>query len=140
METYQIIDHTGEIGVLAHGTTLAQAFGEAATGMFSFMVDLESVDLREARQVELEATDVGALLVAWLNELIYIFDVEGLVFREFQVEETVGPRLKAVCRGERLDPQRHKFSIGPKAATYHMLEVVQEAGSGGRRARVILDI
>ena len=140
MGSFQILEHTGEIGILAHGATPSEAFNQAAKGMFSFMVDLEAVEESGARAVEVEGSDMEALLVAWLNELIFIFDVEGTVFKEFLIQEMDSTHLKAVCYGEKLDARRHKFSIGPKAATYHMLEVREDLGSSGWRARVILDI
>ena len=81
-----------------------------------------------------------ALLVAWLNELVYLFDVEGMVFKSFQIQEMDDTHLKALCYGEQLDTERHRLGIGPKAATYHMLEVRKEPEAEGWRARVILDI
>ncbi len=140
MGSFQILEHTGEIGILAYGNTAVQAFSQAARGMFSFMIDLDAVEEHEVRHVEAEGPDIEALLVAWLNELIYLFDVEGLVFKSFHVQEMDDTHLKALCYGERLDVERHRFSIGPKAATYHMLEVKKESEASGWRARVILDI
>ena len=138
MESFQIIEHTGEIGVLGRGQTPAQAFGAAAKAMFSFMVDLDSVQELELRKVDAEANDIESLLVAWLNELIYLFDVEGLVFKRFQIEDMNDNRFSARCHGEPLDFDRHKFNISPKGATYHLLEVKEEAGKW--RAQLILDI
>ena len=63
----EILEHTGKIGILARGGTRAEAFGEAAKGMFSFMVSLDAVDEREVRRVEAEGSDIEALLVAWLD-------------------------------------------------------------------------
>ena len=140
MGSFQILEHTGEIGILAYGRTLAQAFSQAARGMFSFMVELDYVEEREVRQVEVEGPDVEALLVAWLNELIYLFDVQELVFTRFQIQEMDDTFLKGFCYGEKLDVERHQFNIGPKAATYHMLEVKPESEASGWRARVIIDI
>ena len=140
MGPYQIMEHTGEIGVLAQGGTLAEAFSEVAVGMFSFVVALDSVEEREARQVEVQAADVEALLVDWLNELLYYLDTEGFIFTRFAIEEMNDTHLKARCYGETLDPERHRFNIGPKAATYHMLEVRKDSEASEWRARVVIDI
>ena len=140
MGSFQILEHTGEIGILAHGDTPAQVFCQAARGMFSVMVALEAVEEREVRHVEAEGRDLEALLVAWLNELIYLFDVEGMVFKSFHIQEMDQTQLKALCHGEKLAMERHKFSIGPKAATYHMIEVREAADRSEWQARVILDI
>ena len=141
MGSFQILEHTGETGILARGRTLQETFGQAATGMYSLMVDPAAVvDEVEFRQIAVEAPDLGALMVAWLNELIYLFDVEGLVFVRFQIEDIGVDHLRARCFGERLDIDRHGFGVVPKAATYHMLEVVQELDGSGWSATVILDV
>ena len=140
MGSFEILEHTGEIGVVGHGKSLANAFGQVARGMFSFMVELGTVEERVWRQVKVEASDQEALLVDWLNELIYLFDTEGIVFSSFHVEEVSGFRLTANCSGERLDPEKHRFAIAPKAAIYHMAEVKEVPNGAGWRAQVILDI
>jgi SHS2 domain-containing protein len=76
--------------------------------------------------------------VAWLNELVYLFDAGGLLFHRFEVLELEETRLRARCHGEQADPSRHRLRTGVKAATYHQLEV-RRAG-GGWRVRVFLDI
>ena len=140
MGSFEILEHTGEIGIQAYGETAARVFDQTARGMFSFMVQLGAVEEREVRPVEADGANMGALLVAWLNELIFLFDVEQMVFKRFHIKDIDDTHLKALCYGEYLDPERRRFSIGPKAATYHMLEVEQDSETSGWRARVILDI
>lgn len=137
MGGFEFIDHTADVGVLASGDTLADVFAQAALGMMSFMTDLESIREREVREVVVSAPDREALLVAWLNELVYLFGVEGLLFRRFEVLEVGDTHLRAQCHGERLDPTRHRVTTEIKSATYHMLEVKK---NDSWHARVILDI
>ena len=140
MGSFEIIEHTGDIGVLARGVTVAEVFGEAARGMFSFMVDLDSVVPREVRRVEAEGVDREGLLVAWLNELIFLFETEEMVFAEFQVQALSDSRMEAICHGEKLDTAKRHVRLTPKAATYHMVEVAPEVDGCGWWARVIIDI
>jgi SHS2 domain-containing protein len=130
------MEHTAEVGVLAQGETLAEAYSQAALGMFSFMVELDQVQERESRDVEVTAPDREALLVAWLNELLFLFDTQGLLFRRFDVQEIREDYLKARCYGEAMDPERHRVN-GIKSATYHMLEVRKNRVW---HVRVVLDI
>jgi len=78
------------------------------------------------------------LLVAWLSELIYLFEVEGVLFSRFDIAGLGEKKLKAACFGERIDPRRHDIKTGVKAATYHMLRV--EQGEDGCRVQVLFDI
>jgi SHS2 domain-containing protein len=135
---YRILDHTADVGLEAEGATLAEAFANAATGMYSIMVHLDRVSDRVQRRVEVEAEDVQGLLTAWLLEILFITEVEGLVFRRFDVQEASLTRLVAVAHGEPLDPERHPKGAVVKAVTRHGLEVGPI--EGGYRVRVILDI
>ena len=135
---YRILDHTADVGLEAKGATLAEAFANVATGMYSIMVHLDRVSERVQRPVEVEAEDAEGLLTAWLLELLFITEVEGLVFRRFDVQEASPRHLTAVAHGEPLDPERHPKGAVVKAVTRHGLEVGPI--EGGYRVRVILDI
>jgi SHS2 domain-containing protein len=135
---YRILDHTADVGLEAEGSTLAEAFANAATGMYSIMVHLNRVSERVQRPVRVEAKDAEGLLTAWLLELLFITEVEGLVFRRFDVQEASPRHLAAVAYGEPLDPERHPKGAVVKAVTRHRLEVGPI--EGGYRVRVILDI
>lgn len=135
---FEFIDHTADIGIIAYGADFRQAFANAAAGLFSLITELDDVNEGEQRTIELSAENEEILLVEWLNELIYIFDVEQLVFKRFEVDELAGNRLKARCFGEKIEPERHKLKMGVKAATYHMLKMSKD--DEGYSVQVILDV
>jgi SHS2 domain-containing protein len=135
---FEVIDHTADVGIVARGATLAEAFANAATGMFSLMVELEEVAEREERRISVEAADLEGLLIAWLSELLFILDVEELVFSRFEVDRISATRLEGRAFGERLDRQRHPRGTAVKAVTRHMLRVGE--ADYGYEARVIFDI
>lgn len=137
MKRFDVIEHTADTGIIAYGTDLGEAFANAAYAMFSLIADLEKVEEDVCRQVELEAEDMEGLLISWLNELLYIFDVEGTVFRRFEVTQLGETGLKAEAYGEQLDRLRHSLKAGVKAATYHMLKIEQ---TNGYSVQVIFDI
>lgn len=136
MKRYQLIEHTADTGLIAYGGSLAEAFANAAYGLFSIIAELRTVREVETRRLELEEEDSESLLFEWLNSLIYLFDVETLLFRRFDVEDFDGRKLKAVCHGEKYDPSRHRLKMGVKSATYHMLQVDGEKN----QVRVIFDV
>jgi len=135
MRRYRLIAHTADIGLTARGKTLAEAFGNAAFGMFAIMADLRRVRERESRVVKLEKEEMETLIFDWLNSLLYFFDVEGLLFRRFDVQ-LPGGGLSAMCFGEKYDPSRHRLRLGVKSATYHTLTVDRQHN----RVRVIFDV
>jgi len=136
MKRYRLIEHTADIGLTAYGRTLAEAFANAAYGMFSIIAGLRAVREAESRRVELKGKDMEALLFDWLNTLLYFFDTDSLLLKRFDISELTENRLRATCYGERYDPSRHRLKTGVKSATYHMLNIDR----GKNRVRVIFDI
>ena len=137
---YEYIEHTADLGFKARGETLEELFVNAAEALFEVLVSAESVVPREKRSVEVKATDLDGLMVCWLNELLYIFEAEGLLLNRFQIQgiKVKGCRLHATVHGERIDPARHQIKTGIKAVTYHRLYVRER--NGFWESQVILDL
>jgi SHS2 domain-containing protein len=138
MKRFDVVEHTADTGIVAYGGDMREAFANAAYGMFSLMADLEQVREETSRYVEADAGDRESLAVSWLNELLYMFDVEGIVFKRFDILELTNTRLKADAYGEKAEASRHGLRGGVKAATYHMLKVSEDRGRW--RVRVIFDV
>lgn len=135
---FDVTDHTADIGVTAYGRDLPDLMANAAYGMLSIVIEPGTVRSAQSHKVEVEAADEVSLLVEWLNALLYELDVNRLLFKTFDIVVTGNKRLTAVCRGERLDPERHRLKREVKAATYHNLSISREKGTYS--ASVIFDI
>ncbi|RJO60552.1 MAG: archease [Dehalococcoidia bacterium] len=135
MPRYRLIPHTADAGLYAYGKTLDEAFANAAYGMFAVMTDLRKVRETEERRISITEKDKETLLFEWLNRLLYLFDVEQLLFKRFEVALN-GTHLTATCYGEKFDPERHEMIIGVKSATYYTLEVRENKP----RVRVVFDV
>ncbi|WP_069806268.1 archease [Thermogemmatispora onikobensis] len=137
---FEVFEHTADVGLQVYGRTLPELFIHAAEGMESLMVPLEQVEPRVSREVEVEGDDLVSLLIAWLSRLIFLFDTEFLLFRQFEIEDFSETQLKmkAHASGEPYDEQRHELSSAIKAVTRHQAEVVPTAH--GYQARIIFDI
>jgi SHS2 domain-containing protein len=120
---FEIIDHTADVGLVAYGADMSQAFANAARALFSLITEIDDVAEVLHRDIELTATDQESLLVEWLNELIYLFDTENIIFKRFDIIKLNHTQLKARSYGEKVDKAKHKLKTGVKAATYHMLKV-----------------
>ena len=120
---FEIIDHTADVGIRAYGVNIGQAFANAARALFSLITELDNINEVLHRDIEVAAPDQESLLVKWLNELIYLFDAESIIFRSFDITQLNNTQLKARSYGEKVDNSRHKLKTGVKAATYHMLKI-----------------
>ena len=136
-EDFKIINHTADVGIIAYGADVRQAFANAARALFSLITELNGVEEVINRDIELTATDQESLLVEWLNELIYLFDTEHVIFKRFDISKLNNTQLKARSHGEKVDSSRHKLKIGVKAATYHMLKIDK---SNGSEVQVLFDV
>jgi SHS2 domain-containing protein len=124
IQPFEILEHTADIGLRAYGQTLKEAFENAAIGMFSIITDLENVKSTLSDEIYIEAEDRESLLVEWLNELLYRFEVEYRVYKRFDIIDwDEEHRLRAVVHGEPLDLGRHQIKTQIKACTYHMLKI-----------------
>jgi SHS2 domain-containing protein len=121
---YREIEHTADLALRVWGQELSDLFVGAARGMYSLMGVLNDEGLMPAawREFSLEALDRESLLVDWLNELLFLAEMEGLLFVVFQVEELGGTALQARAGG--VPAQEVKADV--KAATFHDLEIVQD--------------
>lgn len=135
---YEVFEHTADIGLHAYGSTLSELFIHAAQGMESLMVPPEQVRIQVSRQVEVDGHDSVSLLIAWLNELIFLFDTEFLIFGQFEIESITETHVRGRASGESYDAQRHELSSAIKAVTWH--EAAIEQTDGGYKARIIFDI
>ena len=136
-KNFEIIDHTADVGIIAYGADMKQTFANAAKGLFSLITELDDVKEALHRDINVTATDKESLLVEWLNELIYRFDTENIIFRRFDITELNNTQLKARSYGEKVDSSKHKLKTGVKAATYHLLKVEKD---DGYKVQIIFDI
>lgn len=138
MGTHRLLEHTADMGIEASGETLEELFAQAAYGLLDILSGTPEGLCREEMIVAVEGTDAEELLVNWLNEILYLFEIKGLFPFDFEIEEIRGNRLLARVRGEPFDPQRHLIEREVKAVTYHQLRV--EKTDGHWQAKVYVDL
>ena len=138
MQPFRELEHTADIGFEAFGSTREEAFANAARALVHLIIDSESIVPREEKAFQIEGSNPAELLVNWLGEILYLFDAEGWLFREFEVRKVGDRSLSASARGEKFDRTRHQAKLLVKAITYHQLAL--EKIPQGWRAQVYVDI
>jgi SHS2 domain-containing protein len=133
---------TADIAFEATGCDLPELFAAAADATMNVMIDnLDAIESRETRQIELSSDKIDMLLFDFLQELIYFKDARRLLLRarETQIDHKDEEYLlKAKVAGEQLDDTRHQQRADVKAVTLHGFSVQKH--DSGWRARVLLDI
>jgi SHS2 domain-containing protein len=141
---YRYLEEIGTADIVfeATGRDLPELFRDAGDATTNVMIDnLESIQPREARRIELFNGEIEMLLFDFLQELIFLKDAQRLLVRlpDMQISEKNETHfLKATAKGEPIDAQRHHQRADVKAVTLHNFSV-ERTGSGWK-ARVLLDI
>jgi SHS2 domain-containing protein len=123
---FELFDHTADIGVIAHGSEVTAVFEQAALGMFTiiFHGTPPEVKSKGEYEIKLNAKDLEQLMVDWLDELLYIYSTEHIVFSKFKIDIDVKNFiLDANVYGEIVSDDLLLGTCEIKAVTYHMLEV-----------------
>jgi SHS2 domain-containing protein len=124
MKSYELIDHTADVGIKAYGKSLSESFENAAKAMFDIITDNSEIENIGQYNIELESDNLEQLLVDWLSELLFLNSANNIVFGFFKVEiDEKTNKLSAKVFGEKFDISKHKIGTEIKAVTYHMLEV-----------------
>ena len=138
MGTFHLVDHKADVGVEATGRTFAEALECASMGMLSVITDPGTVRPHERVTVSVASDDIDALVVDWLNELLYLHESDGFIPAKVHLTfDSEAVSVKGTCVGERVYPEHRTPGTAVKAATYHQLEV---SGNGVWRIRVVLDV
>jgi SHS2 domain-containing protein len=136
---YEHFEVEADVGVRAWAPTLAEAFAHTALGVFALIVPPEDVAERETREVRAQGDSVETLLVAWINECLYVHEIEGFAVHRVTVTVEPGAFVHGVLHGEPIDPERHRLGTVVKAATLHGVAVTDRAG-GGHETRLVVDV
>ena len=138
MEKFRFINHTADLGVIIFGKTLPELFQNAAESFFSIITELEDIRENEIRHFFLKAPDLEELLVAWLNEFLFLFETEMLLFRRFEINYLTKSNLEANAWGEKYIEGRHSIKRVIKAVTFHQLQIREK--NGHWQTQIIFDL
>jgi SHS2 domain-containing protein len=130
---WQLIEHTGDIGVVARSATLEGLFADCARAMFSILTENASPAPSGRETFPVAGDDPPEELRDFLSELLYRFSAERKLYGTF----TPG-KGSVEAAWEPYDPARHPLRTEIKAVTWHQLEAVREGH--GWSARVIFDL
>lgn len=134
-------EHTADVGFELEAGDLNALFDTARQALLELLVSRPPHTGERLNPLELEAESLESLLVAWLDELLYLVQTHSLLPVQSAVTVSASPagyRLAASLNCAPLDVDAHGWQGEVKGATYHGLRLVQE--NGYWRARLVLDV
>jgi SHS2 domain-containing protein len=135
---FRILEHPSDLGIEATGSTVGEAFEQAALGLMAVIAEPETIEAVDERIVELDAQDTESLLVRWLSDILYLYDGEDYLVKEAKIDSISATDLRAHVLGEKYQPKKHMLKLDVKAVTYHQLSI--DTKDGRTTVRVFLDI
>jgi SHS2 domain-containing protein len=139
---FELLEHTADVGIRARGPTLEEAFEQATLGLAEVQGALAPgregvLGLGERVAVQVSAPDPGALLVDWLNEVLWLAETRQAAVAGVRVERVAA----AVASGSVVLDSGGPAPDGTfvKAVTYHRLRVEPDP-EGGWLVEVYLDV
>ena len=136
MSSYEILEHTADVGLRAHAPTVTTLFEQTTRGMCDIAGIWHDAP-GSSVAIDVEARDREGLMVDWLNEVLYIHDSRNVAVGSVEVDEV----SERHARGRiAVRPLREgaETAIQVKAVTYHQIDV-HETPSGWS-ATVFFDI
>jgi SHS2 domain-containing protein len=136
--SYELFEHTADIGIRAMAPTLQGLMEAAAAGLYAVIGDLTPGGDPEELLIEAEADSRAVLLRDYLGELLLAFERNGRIVTSVDTLEFGDENLKANVNSERLDKARSRLHREVKAVTYHELDLRET--EEGFEATIIVDI
>ena len=131
---FEEIEHTADWAYRVRGENLAELFIQAALGLYSLVGMQLASGERITRSLQLEGIDRESLLVAWLNELLFFHESEGLGFDRLEIQHLDKTSIQAKVTGA----PTQQWLKDIKAVTYHNL-AIRETQSG-LEVTLVLDV
>ncbi len=122
MQPYIILPHTADLRIKVFGSTKEELFSNAMLGMFEAVEPVYSKDAPLiSRSVETSAKDINALLIDFLNEVLYFCDTNDEAYNRVDIKRLSDTEIEAIIFGRKITGFKEEI----KAVTYHGVHLKQ---------------
>ena len=134
--SFEEISHTADVKIRAHAPTLEALFSETFKALMQVMYGNNRAG-GILREIRIESSDNESLLADFLSEVLFVSEVESLVFSDacISIDDLC---LTAELTGEPFDPVRHSGGSEVKGISYSGLAITHEAN--GYMLDIIFDV
>ena len=134
--SFEEISHTADIKIRVRAPTLEALFSETFNALMQVMYGTERSG-GIVKEMKIESPDNESLLLDFLSEVLFVSEVESLVF--FNASISIhGSQLTAELSGEPFDPIHHSGGSEVKGISYSGLSIIHDAN--GYMLDIIFDV
>ena len=133
---YRLLEHTADVRAECRGTSIGELLVAAADALYAVAFRERGGATDDVNVVDVAGASTEELVVRWLQELIYLMDVDRFAAVSYEFLETTPTRVRAALRGHTYAPSDRATEV--KAATYHGMHVHRDAD--GYVVEVLFDL
>ena len=127
--TFELIEHTGDVGIRYFGSTLKELFSSAISGTAFVIGDPGKNCQRISTEITFTFSDYQDLLMQIIDRMIYFFEVEEILYDSLTEFSLHGTGARIGLEGCRIGADfQYRYIL--KAPTYHKMEINPEKGYG----------
>lgn len=132
---YKFIEHTADVKFEAYGKSLEEAFSNSAEAMIKSITEDQIKKVLE-KSFEVEGNDYESLFYEFLEEILFIFESENLIFSGIKEIKINAFNLKCVAYFDY--SKNYDFFSHVKAVTYNEMNI--EKDNGHWILKAVLDV
>ena len=133
---YELLPHTADIRIRVWGQTIAELFGGALAGLAGVLAgNFAKKSAARSEELEVSADSSVNLLIDFLNEALYLSNVDKAVYDEIEFSELSATSLRGLLKGFAVG----SFAEDVKAVTYHGAQI-KKSTNGYYEVEILLDI
>jgi len=138
MNAFEFLEHRADIKFRAYGNTPGKVFENVALAVSNYLGEGEKIGPRKCKTIEVFGQDNESLLYNFVDELIYLLEVEKFVVSKAEVTLR-GYNLKADIYGD--DSKNYEIKQ-IKSATYAEIYMKKVKAKSGEHweAQMVLDV
>ena len=133
---FEYLDHTADAKFRAYGKTLEEAFINSAIATFSILINTDKVKPVITKDISITSGTAESLLYDFLEELLYLLDVEGFLLS--RVEDMRIENNNLTCKVYGDSHKKYRISGNIKSITYNDMEIKKT--DKGYRITAVVDI
>jgi SHS2 domain-containing protein len=134
--SFEEVSHTADIKIRVRAPTIEALFSETFNALMQIMYGTARKG-GIIKEIKVESPDNESLLLDFLSEVLFVSEVESLVF--FNASISIhGSKLTAELSGEPFDPIRHSGGSEVKGISYSGLSITNDAN--GYMLDIIFDV
>ena len=135
---FEFFDVTADIGFYSYGHNLEEVFENAGLAMFNVISNTDDIRPVETKEISVTSEDKISLLYDFLEELLFMHEVEFMLFSQFEVaikKDGENYKLDAAIKGEEINWEIHERGEEVKDEEESKRVRRKEKKKGGKRRK-----